>query len=68
MAGPCLDFGFQYALIRNNWSKKLGRILGLAWLKFDVASLKTERERKIEKRELRRAISTLQIKDYPNQR
>ena len=18
--GPCLDFGFQYALIRNNWS------------------------------------------------
>ena len=19
--GPCLDFGFQYALIRNNWSK-----------------------------------------------
>ena len=22
--GPCLDFGFQYALIRNNWSKKVG--------------------------------------------
>ena len=22
--GPCLDFGFQYALIRNNWSKKFG--------------------------------------------
>ena len=21
---PCLDFGFQYALIRNNWSKKFG--------------------------------------------
>ena len=21
--GPCLDFGFQYALIRNNWSKNL---------------------------------------------
>ena len=20
----CLDFGFQYALIRNNWSKKFG--------------------------------------------
>ena len=46
------------------------KILGLAWLKFAVASLKTEseRERKIEKRELRRAISTHQIKDYPNQR
>ena len=27
--GPCLDFGFQYALIRNNWSKKIwGRIMG----------------------------------------
>ena len=22
--GPSLDFGFQYALIRNNWSKKFG--------------------------------------------
>ena len=22
--GPCLDFGFQYALIRNNRSKKIG--------------------------------------------
>ena len=22
--GPCLDFGFQYALIRNNRSKNLG--------------------------------------------
>ena len=22
--GPCLDFGFQYALIRNNRSKKFG--------------------------------------------
>ena len=22
--GPCLDFGFQYALIRNNWSKNFG--------------------------------------------
>ena len=22
--GPCLNFGFQYALIRNNWSKKFG--------------------------------------------
>ena len=22
--GPCLDFGFQYALIRNNQSKKFG--------------------------------------------
>jgi hypothetical protein len=21
---PCLDFGFQYAFIRNNWSKKFG--------------------------------------------
>ena len=21
---PCLDFGFQYALIRNNWSNKIG--------------------------------------------
>ena len=37
---PCLDFGFQYAHIRNNRSKKIsGRILGLAWLKFAVASL-----------------------------
>ena len=23
-SGPCLDFGFQYTLIRNNWSKKFG--------------------------------------------
>ena len=23
-SGSCLDFGFQYALIRNNWSKKFG--------------------------------------------
>ena len=31
LKGPCLDFGFQYALIRNNRSKKnWGRILGLA--------------------------------------
>ena len=38
--GPCLDFGFQYARIRNNRSKKIwGRILGLACLKFAVASL-----------------------------
>ena len=39
--GPCLDFGFQYALIRNNRSKKFGvlRILGLAWLKFAMAPL-----------------------------
>ena len=38
--GPCLDFGFQYALIRNKRSKKnWGRILGLSWLKFAVASL-----------------------------
>ena len=38
--GPCLDFGFQYAFIRNNRSKNfLGRLLGLAWLKFAVASL-----------------------------
>ena len=22
--GPCLDFGVHYALIRNNWSKKIG--------------------------------------------
>ena len=35
--GPCLDFGFQYALIRNNQIG--GRILGLVWLKFAVASL-----------------------------
>ena len=21
---PCLNFGFQYTLIRNNWSKKFG--------------------------------------------
>ena len=21
--GPCLDFGFYYAIIRNNWTKKL---------------------------------------------
>ena len=35
--GPCL--GFQYDLIRNNRSKKLSRILFLAWLKFAVASL-----------------------------
>ena len=27
--GPCLDFGFQYALIRNNCSqKKLGQNIG----------------------------------------
>ena len=39
--GPCLDFGFQDALTRNNWSKKnWDRILGLAWLKFTVASLR----------------------------
>ena len=38
--GPCLKFGFQYALVRNNQSKKFwGRILGLAWLKFAVAPL-----------------------------
>ena len=38
--GPCLDFGFQYTLIRNNRSKKFGdRILGIAWLKFDVTPL-----------------------------
>ena len=36
---PCLDFGFQYSLIRNNWSKICGRILGLVWLKFAVAAL-----------------------------
>ena len=31
---------FQYALIRNNQSKKIcGRILDLAWLKFAVAAL-----------------------------
>ena len=22
--GPCLDFGLQYTLIRNNWSKQIG--------------------------------------------
>ena len=33
MPGPCLDFGFQYDFIKNNWSKKIWvRILGLAWL------------------------------------
>ena len=38
--GPCLDFGFQYSLIRNNLSKKFGgRILGLARLKFAMAPL-----------------------------
>ena len=37
--GPCLDFGFQYALIRNNRSKI--RILGLAWLKLAVAAMCT---------------------------
>ena len=38
--GPCLDFGFQYTLIRNNWLKKNGgRILGLAWHKFAAATL-----------------------------
>ena len=38
--GPCVDFGFQYTLIRNNRSKKFGdRILGIAWLKFDVTPL-----------------------------
>ena len=37
---PCLDFGFQYALIRNKWSKKIrGRILDLASLKFAMAAL-----------------------------
>ena len=25
--GPCLDYGFQYALIRNNWSKNFGPCL-----------------------------------------
>ena len=40
--GPCLDFGYQYALIRNNQSKKIcGRILDLAWLKFTMAALNT---------------------------
>ena len=43
MAGhkmQCLDFGFQYTLIRNNRSKKIwGRILDLAQLKFAVAAL-----------------------------
>ena len=37
--GPCLDFGFKYAKkqpVKKNW----GRILGLAWLKFTVASLR----------------------------
>ena len=39
--GPCLDFGFQYALIRKKQPVKTiwGRILGLAWLKFAVAPL-----------------------------
>ena len=33
------DFLFQYALVKNNWSKKWSRTLGLAWLTFAVASL-----------------------------
>ena len=37
LKGPCLDFGFQYALIRNNRSKKFG-VEYWAWLKFAVAS------------------------------
>ena len=38
---PWLDFGFQYALIRNNWPKTfLGTILDLAWLKFAMAALR----------------------------
>ena len=38
--GPCPDFGFRYAFIRNNRSKNnWGRILGLAWLKFAVVPL-----------------------------
>ena len=39
--GPCLDFGFQYALRRNNWSKnfEVTRILDLAWLKSALAAL-----------------------------
>ena len=38
--GSCLNFGFQYALMRNNRSKKIwGRIFGLVWLKLAVAAL-----------------------------
>ena len=39
--GPCLDFGFQYALkYKKQHVKKIwGRILGLAWLKFARAAL-----------------------------
>ena len=41
--GPCIDFVFQYALIRNNWSKKIwGKIFDLAWLKNGVAALSWE--------------------------
>ena len=41
-SGPCLEFGFQYALIRNNGSKKFWVeywTMDLAWLKFAVAAL-----------------------------
>ena len=30
--GPCLDFGYQYALIRNNRSTKIGVGLAVAFL------------------------------------
>ena len=37
--GPWLNSAFQYALIRNNQSKKIwGRILSLVWLKFIMAA------------------------------
>ena len=31
--GPCLDFGFQYVLIKKSGQKNWGRVLGLVWLK-----------------------------------
>ena len=40
--GPCLDFGFQYCLIRNNWSRKIGvEYWALPGSKFAVASLQS---------------------------
>jgi hypothetical protein len=42
--GPCLDFGFQYALKRNNPSKNFGvEYWTIAWLKFSVAALRLTR-------------------------
>ena len=38
--GPCLDFGFQYSLIRNIWSKKFGAEYWPCLAQIAVAPLK----------------------------